>query len=83
MLAILGILMLLLWFFHSASHVPAGSLIHLLLILACVSFVAEFLRTRTAALWEYWTERPPRVVAAIKAVKVFRRSVGSQSSPSK
>jgi hypothetical protein len=80
MLAILGILMLLLWFFHNASHVPAGSLVHLLLILACVSFVAEFVRSRTAALWEHWADQPSRAALAIKAV---RRSFRSQSSLSK
>jgi hypothetical protein len=44
--------MLLLWFLESASHRPLASWVHLLSIVACISFVAEFVRSRVVAGWE-------------------------------
>jgi hypothetical protein len=52
MLKILGVVMFLLWFLESASHRPLGSWVHLLSIVACISFVAEFVRSRAVAGWE-------------------------------
>lgn len=58
MLAIIGTLMLLLFFLDNATHLSTGfSLTHLLLFLASVSFVGEFIRSRVSARCEYWRKQ--------------------------
>ena len=52
MLKILGVVMLVFWLIESASHRPLASWVHLLSIVACISFVAEFVRSRAVAAWE-------------------------------
>jgi hypothetical protein len=47
--------MLVLYLLDTAAHRPPGSVLHLLSILSCMSFLAEFLRSRALALWE-WRE---------------------------
>lgn len=49
MLKKLGVVMLALWLLESASHRPLPSWVHLLSIMACISFVAEFVRSRVVA----------------------------------
>jgi hypothetical protein len=51
MLKIIGLVMFVLWLLESASHRPLGSWVHLLSTLACISFVAEFVRSRVATAW--------------------------------
>jgi hypothetical protein len=65
MLIIFGFMMFALWLLDSASHRPAGSVIHLLSILACISFVAEFVRSRAVALWDSRDHQQSEAVAAI------------------
>jgi hypothetical protein len=62
MLPILGVLMFTLWLLDNASHRPAGSLIHLSSTLACIAFVAEFVRSRVSAIRESWAERQAEMV---------------------
>jgi len=52
MLRILGMLMLVSYLLDTAAHRPSGSIVHLLSMLSCISFVAEFFRSRALAFWE-------------------------------
>jgi hypothetical protein len=49
MLKILGVVVFGLWLLEGASHHPLASWVHLLSIVACISFVAEFVRSRAVA----------------------------------
>ncbi len=80
MLPILGMLMLVLWLLNGAFHPPAGSVVHVSLILACVLFVTEFIRSRAAALMARGNHEPSQVVAAPQKVP---HPLASESSPSK
>jgi hypothetical protein len=65
MLTILGIVMFVFWLFDSASHRPAGSWIHLLSTIACISFVAEFVRSRVVAAWENRGRQGSKALAGV------------------
>ena len=52
MLKILAVVMFALWLLEGASHRPLASWVHLLSIMACISFVAEFVRSRVVAARE-------------------------------
>jgi hypothetical protein len=52
MLPILGILMLVSYVLDAAALRPPGSIIHLFSTLSCISFVAEFFRSRAVAFWD-------------------------------
>jgi hypothetical protein len=69
MLTKFGIVMVALWLLDTASHRPAGSWIHLLSILACISFVAEFVRSRTLT---FWNSRDHEQSEAVSAIDKFR-----------
>ena len=66
MLPILGLLMLLLWLLDTSLQHPAGSVVHLLSILACLSFVGEFFRRRAIAFLQNQNRylRPPQAAPA-------------------
>jgi hypothetical protein len=53
MLPIFGILVFVLYLLDGAAHRPAGSTIHFFSILACISFIGEFFRSRALVLWEH------------------------------
>jgi hypothetical protein len=71
--------MFLLWFLESASHRPLGSWVHLLSIVACISFVAEFVRSRAVAVWE---SRHPESSEPAPAVNEAPPSLASTSRTS-
>lgn len=62
MLPIFGILVFVLYLLNSAVHRPAGATIHFFSILACISFIGEFLRSRALVLWEHRKSSAPQTV---------------------
>jgi len=79
MLPILGILMFLLWLLDTAFDHPAGSVVHLLAILACLSFVGEFFRRRAVAFLQRQNSRPyPSQAEPAKPSEVAPRALDSE-----
>lgn len=62
MLVIVGMILLLTWIFDHAVHLTPSSLVNLLLLLASISFVLDFLRERENIRHPRpgWDAMPPR-----------------------
>jgi hypothetical protein len=90
MLTIIGIILLLVCLFDYAVHLTAGSLVHLLLLFAAISFGLDFLRSRSSNGRERrpnWDHRPPkehrrRLTLAVRWLRDRVRSLRSSSQRS-
>jgi hypothetical protein len=65
MLKILGVVVFGLWLLEGASHHPLASWVHLLSIVACISFVAEFVRSRAVAAHNSREEELPEAAPIV------------------
>jgi hypothetical protein len=52
MLTMIGIVLLVVWLFDYAFHLAPGSLVHLLLVLAVIAFLLDFILNRGASVWD-------------------------------
>jgi hypothetical protein len=79
MLKILGVVMFGFWLLEGASHRPLASWVHLLSTVACISFVAEFVRSRAVASW---SSRDQELSEAAPVVSEGPRPLASNSGTS-
>jgi|SRR6266852_3305247 len=79
MLKILGVVMFALWLLEGASRRPLASWVHLLSIVACISFVAEFIRSRVVAARD---SREQELFEAAPIVSEAPRPLASNSGTS-
>ena len=76
MLRVLGVLMFVLWLVDNATQRPAGSLIHFSSSMACIAFVAEFVRSRVVTFQQSRAEKE-----LASAVKKAPSSLRSKAEP--
>jgi hypothetical protein len=75
MLPILGLLMFISYVLEGFFHRPTGSLFHLVSLIACVSFIGEFVRSRVVA---FKNRERGEVADAISATNGATRSLDSE-----
>jgi hypothetical protein len=80
MLPILGLLMFVSYIVEGVFHRPAGSLIHLVSLVACVSFVGEFIRSRAVAIKN---RKEDQLTDVLPATRQANRSLDSELAHSK
>jgi hypothetical protein len=78
MLLILGLLMFVLWLVDNAAQHPATSVIHFCSSMACLAFVAEFLRTRVTAFQQSHAQRQSELP---RTAKKAPSSLASKPTP--
>jgi len=70
--------MLVLWLVDNATQRPAGSFIHFSSNMACIAFVAEFVRSRIVSFQQSRADRQSELTSAVKKAP---SSLSSKAEP--